>query len=154
MIHLPEQVSRRLHKVRKAAGQLAQENGLDPLPEQIAETCRMEVSEVIDLLNIIEQPVSLDVSTDDDSYYSVADVLEDTGSQVLPGVASQHEDVDLALATLTPRERAVIMLRYGINDGQSRTLLEVGKELGISRERVRQLEVVALRKLRPYYGCQ
>jgi RNA polymerase primary sigma factor len=153
MIHLPEHVSRRLHKVRKAAGQLAQENGLDPLPEQIAETCRMEVSEVIDLLNIIEQPVSLDVSTDDDSYYSVADVLEDTVSQVPSEVASQYEDVDMALAILTPRERAVIMLRYGIDDGQSRTLLEVGKELGISRERVRQLEGVALRKMRPYFGC-
>jgi RNA polymerase primary sigma factor len=152
MIHLPEHVSRRLHKVRRAAAQLAQESGLDPLAEQIAQACSMEVSEVIDLLNIIEQPVSLDMPTDDDSYYSVADVLEDTVSQVLPEVASQHEDVDLALATLTPRERAVIMLRYGIDDGQSRTLLEVGKELGISRERVRQLEVVALRKMRPYYG--
>src|SRR5205085_9402015 len=119
-----------------------------------AEACSMQVSEVIDLLNIIEQPVSLDVSTDDDSYYSVADVLEDTTSQVPTETASHYEDVDLALATLTPRERAVIMLRYGINDGQSRTLLEVGKELGISRERVRQLGVIALRKIRPYYGCQ
>ncbi|HZU00022.1 MAG TPA: sigma-70 family RNA polymerase sigma factor [Ktedonobacteraceae bacterium] len=154
MIHLPEHVSRRLHKVRRAAAQLAQESGLDPLPEQIAQACSMQVSEVIDLLNIIEQPVSLDVSTDDDSYYAVADVLEDTVSQVPSEVASQYEDIDLALAILTPRERAVITLRYGIDDGQSRTLLEVGKELGISRERVRQLEVVALRKMRPYFGCQ
>ena len=154
MIHLPEHVSRHLHKVRRAAAQLAQESGLDPLPEQIAEACSMEVSEVIDLLNIIEQPVSLDMPADDDAYYSVADVLEDTANLVPAETASQHEDVDRALAVLTPRERAVIMLRYGIDDGQSRTLLEVGKELGISRERVRQLEVVALRKMRPYYGCQ
>jgi RNA polymerase primary sigma factor len=152
MIHLPEHVSRRLQKVRRAAAQLVQESGLDPLPEQIAEACSMEVSEVIDLLNIIEQPVSLDVSADDDSYYSAADILEDTASQVPHETASQYEDVNLALTMLTPRERAVIMLRYGIEDGQSRTLLEVGKELGISRERVRQLEVVALRKIRPFYG--
>src|SRR5947209_4567338 len=112
----------------------------------------MKVSEVIDLLNIIEQPVSLDVPTDDDAYYSFADVLEDTVSQVPTETTSQYEEVDQALAVLTPRERAVIMLRYGIADGQSRTLLEVGKELGISRERVRQLEVVALRKMRPFYG--
>ncbi len=152
MIHLPEHVSRRLQKVRRAAAQLVQESGLDPLPEQIAEACSMEVNEVIDLLNIIEQPVSLDVSADDDSYYSVADVLEDTASRVPHETASQYEDVNLALTMLTARERAVIMLRYGIADGQSRTLLEVGKELGISRERVRQLEVVALRKMRPFYG--
>jgi RNA polymerase primary sigma factor len=94
------------------------------------------------------------VSTDDDSYYAVADVLEDTVSQVPSEVASRCEAIDLALAILTPRERAVIMLRYGIDDGQSRTLLEVGKELGISRERVRQLEGVALRKMRPYFGGQ
>ena len=152
LIHLPEHVATRLRKVRRVAAQLSQENGLDPLPEQIAEACSMEVSEVIDLLNIIEQPVSLDVSADDDSYYSAADILEDTASQVPHETASQYEDVNLALTMLTPRERAVIMLRYGIADGQSRTLLEVGKELGISRERVRQLEVVALRKMRPFYG--
>jgi RNA polymerase sigma factor (sigma-70 family) len=153
MIHLPEHVSRRLRKVRHVAAQLVQESGLDPLPEQIAEACGMEVSEVIDLLNIVEQPVSLDVPAEDDAYYSFADVLEDTASIVPAETASQHDDVDRALAVLTPRERAVIMLRYGIDDGQSRTLLEVGKELGISRERVRQLEVVALRKMRPYFGC-
>jgi RNA polymerase primary sigma factor len=105
------------------------------------------------LLNIIEQPVSLDVPTDD-VYSSVADMLADTASQVPTETTSQYEEVEQALAVLTPRERAVITLRYGINDGQSRTLLEVGKELGISRERVRQLEGVALRKMRPYFGCQ
>jgi RNA polymerase primary sigma factor len=64
------------------------------------------------------------------------------------------EELHRALALLTPREHAVITLRYGIGDGHSRTLLEIGKELGISRERVRQLEVVALRKMRSHYGCQ
>jgi RNA polymerase primary sigma factor len=151
LIHLPEHVATRLRKVRRIAAQLSQENGLDPLPEQIAEACNIDVNEVIDLLNIIEQPVSLDAPVDDEARYSLADTLEDSAAPAPAETASQHllgEELHKALALLTPRERSVITLRYGIGDGRSRTLLEVGKELGISRERVRQLEVVALMKLR------
>jgi RNA polymerase primary sigma factor len=151
LIHLPEHVATRLRKVRRIAAQLSQENGLDPLPEQIAEACNIDVNEVIDLLGIIEQPVSLDAPVDDEARYSLADTLEDSAAPAPAETASQHllgEELHRALALLTPRERSVITLRYGIGDGRSRTLLEVGKELGISRERVRQLEVVALMKLR------
>src|SRR5216683_2450992 len=151
LIHLPEHVATRLRKVRRIAAQLSQENGLDPLPEQIAEACNIEVNEVIDLLGVIEQPVSLDAPVDDEARYSLADTLEDSAAPAPAETASQHllgEELHRALALLTPRERSVITLRYGIGDGRSRTLLEVGKELGISRERVRQLEVVALMKLR------
>jgi len=151
IIHLPEHVATRLRKVRRIAAQLSQENGLDPLPEQIAEACNMELNEVVDLLGIIEQPVSLDAPVDDEARYSLADTLEDSAAPAPAETASQHllgEELHRALALLTPRERSVITLRYGIGDGRSRTLLEVGKELGISRERVRQLEVVALMKLR------
>jgi RNA polymerase primary sigma factor len=151
LIHLPEHVATRLRKVRRIAAQLSQENGLDPLPEQIAEACNMDLNEVVDLLGIIEQPVSLDAPVDDEARYSLADTLEDSASPAPAETASQHllgEELHHALALLTPRERSVITLRYGIGDGRSRTLLEVGKELGISRERVRQLEVVALMKLR------
>ena len=151
IIHLPEHVATRLRKVRRIAAQLSQENGLDPLPEQIAEACNMDLNEVIDLLGIIEQPVSLDAPVDDEARYSLADTLEDSAAPAPAETASQHllgEELHRALALLTPRERSVITLRYGIGDGRSRTLLEVGKELGISRERVRQLEVVALMKLR------
>ena len=151
LIHLPEHVATRLRKVRRVAAQLSQENGLDPLPEQIAEACNITVNEVVDLLGIIEQPVSLDAPVDDEARYSLADTLEDGAAPAPAETASQHllgEELHRALALLTPRERAVITLRYGIGDGRSRTLLEVGKELGISRERVRQLEVVALMKLR------
>jgi RNA polymerase primary sigma factor len=151
LIHLPEHVATRLRKVRRVAAQLSQENGLDPLPEQIAEACNIDVNEVIDLLGVIEQPVSLDAPVDDEARYSLADTLEDSTTPAPAETASQHllgEELHRALAMLTPRERAVITLRYGIGDGRSRTLLEVGKELGISRERVRQLEVVALMKLR------
>lgn len=151
LIHLPEHVATRLRKVRRIAAQLSQENGLDPLPEQIAEACNMDLNEVVDLLGIIEQPVSLDAPVDDEARYSLADTLEDSATPAPAETASQHllgEELHHALALLTPRERSVITLRYGIGDGRSRTLLEVGKELGISRERVRQLEVVALMKLR------
>jgi RNA polymerase primary sigma factor len=151
LIHLPEHVATRLRKVRRVAAQLSQENGLDPLPAQIAEACNIEVNEVMDLLGIIEQPVSLDAPVDDEARYSLADTLEDSAAPAPAETASQHllgEELHRALALLTPRERSVITLRYGIGDGRSRTLLEVGKELGISRERVRQLEVVALMKLR------
>ncbi len=137
--------------MRRTAAQLSQENGLDPLPEQIAEACNMDVNDVVDLLGIIEQPVSLDAPVDDEARYSLADTLEDSTAPAPAETASQHllgEELHRALALLTPRERSVITLRYGIGDGRSRTLLEVGKELGISRERVRQLEVVALIKLR------
>ncbi|HLG79171.1 MAG TPA: sigma-70 family RNA polymerase sigma factor [Ktedonobacteraceae bacterium] len=151
LIHLPEHVATRLRKVRRVAAQLSQENGLDPLPEQIAAACKMSLDEVTDLLGIIEQPVSLDAPVDDEARYSLGDTLEDSTAQAPAETASQHllgEELHRALAVLTPRERSVIALRYGIGDGHSRTLLEVGKELGISRERVRQLEVVALMKLR------
>jgi len=151
LIHLPEHVATRLRKVRRIAAQLSQENGLDPLPEQIAEVGNIDVNEVVDLLGVIEQPVSLDAPVDDDARYSLADTLEDSTAPAPAETASQHllgEELHRALALLTPRERSVIILRYGIGDGRSRTLLEVGKELGISRERVRQLEVVALMKLR------
>ena len=155
MIHLPEHVATRLRKVRRVAAQLSQENGLDPLPEQIAAACNLEATEVADLLGVIEQPVSLDAPVDDEARYSLADTLEDCTTPPPADTASQHllgEELHKALALLTPRERSVITLRYGIGDGRSRTLLEVGKELGISRERVRQLEVVALMKLRGLSG--
>lgn len=157
MIHLPEHVATRLRKVRRIAAQLSQENGLDPLPEQIAEACHFEVDEVNNLLGVIEQPVSLDAPVDDETRYSLGDTLEDNTTPPPSETASRHllgEELHRALNVLTPRERSVIVLRYGIGDGRSRTLLEVGKELGISRERVRQLEVVALMKLRGVTNAQ
>jgi RNA polymerase primary sigma factor len=151
LIHLPEHVSTRLRKVRRVASQLSQENGGDPLPEQIAEASGLATAEVDDLLHITEQPVSLDTPADTDNRLALSDTLEDPGVQAPADIASQHllgEELHRALAQLTSRERSVVILRYGIGDGRSRTLLEVGKELSISRERVRQLEMVALAKLR------
>jgi RNA polymerase primary sigma factor len=157
LIHLPEHVATNLRKLRRVAAQLSQENNLDPQPEQIAEACHFGLDEVKYLLDIPEQPVSLDVPVDDQARYSLADTLEDNAAPALAETASQHllgEELQRAMVLLTPRERSVITLRYGIGDGRSRTLLEVGKELGVSRERVRQLEVVALKKMRSKFICQ
>ena len=160
LIHLPEHVATRLRKMRRVAAQLAQEMGLDPLelrPEQIARACNFKVEEVKYLLDIVEQPVSLDVPVDDENRYSLADTIEDTVAPPLAESASRHlldEQLHRTLALLTEREYAVIILRYGIGDGRSRTLIEIGKELGISRERVRQLETRALQKMRVHYECE
>jgi RNA polymerase primary sigma factor len=157
LIHLPEHVATNLRKLRRVVAQLSQQNNLDPLPEQIAEACHFGLDEVKHLLDIVEQPVSLDVPVDGEARYSLADTIEDHATPALAETASQHllgEELQRALTLLTPRERSVITLRYGIGDGHSRTLLEVGKELGVSRERVRQLEVVALKKMRSTFICQ
>ncbi len=155
LIHLPEHIASRLHKVKRVATQLSQEQGLEPLPEHIAEACNLTLDEVKRLLALIEQPISLDTPVDDETHGSLADTLEDGAAPALAETASQHllgEELHQALTVLTPRERVVITLRFGIGDGRSRTLLEVGKALGISRERVRQLEVAALMKLRRQYS--
>jgi RNA polymerase primary sigma factor len=157
LIHLPEHVASRLHKVKRVATQLSQEHGLEPLPEHIAEVCTLTLDEVKRLLALIEQPVSLDAPVDDETRGSLADTLEDYAAPALAETASQNllgEELHQALTVLTPRERVVITLRFGIGDGRSRTLLEVGKALGISRERVRQLEVAALKKIRSHLGHQ
>lgn len=157
LIHLPEHVANSLRKVRRVASQLSQENGLDPLPEQIAEVCQMSRSEVVKLLDIIEQPASLDVPLDDDFRGTLADTIIDDVTPPLADTATQDligEELQQSLFILSPRERAVITLRFGIGDGRNRTLLEVGREMGISRERVRQLEVRAMDKIRSYFGVQ
>ncbi|TMC94629.1 MAG: sigma-70 family RNA polymerase sigma factor, partial [Chloroflexi bacterium] len=95
----------------------------------------------------------------DEAHSSLADTLEDSAASTLDEITAQrvlseqaHEQVHRALALLPPRERLVITLRYGISDGRSRTLLEVGKELGVTRERVRQLEAAAFKRMRPHIG--
>lgn len=148
LIHIPEYVVLRMRKVRRLADHLFQENGLDPHPEHIAEAGHLDVGEVIDLLSTIEQPMSLDRTLDESDPYSLADTLQETSPS-----SSQHlldEKLQHAFERLTVRERTVLTLHYGIGDGHCRTFTEVGKALGVSRERARQLEVVALRKLREW----
>src|SRR5216684_2183899 len=114
LIHLPEHVASRLHKVKRVATQLSQEQGLEPLPEHIAEACTLPLDEVKRLLALIEQPISLDTPVDDETHGSLADTLEDCAAPALAETASQHllgEELHQALTVLTPRERVVITLR-------------------------------------------
>lgn len=153
LIHLPEYVTARLGKIRRIAGQFSQASGFDPLPEQIAEASKVRLDEVIQLLSLIEQPRSLNAPVDDEDCSSLADTLEDTTVTAPDEIVSQRllgKELQQALALLTPRERWIISLRYGIGKRQSCTLLEVGKELGLSRERVRQIEAKALQKMRSH----
>ncbi len=155
LIQLPELVARRLGKVRRVVAQLWQENGRAPQPEQIAQTSQIQLDEVLQLLGLIEQPISLDMPVDEEAHSSLADTLEESAAGAPDEIAAQQvlsEQVHRALALLPARERVVLTQRYGISDGRSRTLLEVGNELGLSGERVRQLEAAALKRMRSHIG--
>lgn len=149
IIHVPEYVILRVRKVRQIAEQLLQKNGLDPLPEQIAEAGNLDITEVIDLLKVVEQPISLDATLDESDPYSLIETLQDHSTSSFP--PSQYllnEELQHAFEQLELRERTVLTLRYGIGNGHCCTLADIGKELGVSHERARQLEVAAIRKLR------
>jgi RNA polymerase primary sigma factor len=155
LIHLPEEVAKRLGKVRRVVAHLWQENGRAPQPEQIAQASQIQLDEVLQLLGFIEQPTSLDMSLDEETHFSLADTLEDSAARAPEEMAVQQEvseQVHRALALLPPRERVVITQRYGLSDGCNRSLLEVGKELSLSRERVRQIEAAALKRMRSRIG--
>src|SRR6266516_1709226 len=135
MIHLPEHVVVRLRRIRRIAAQLAFEHGIDPPPEEIAAACRMQVNEVVDLLGIVEQPVSLEALVHDEAVYSLGDNLEDSTTSPPTESASRDllgEDLQRAFARLPSREQTVIALRFGIGDGDSHTLSEIGKKLGVT----------------------
>jgi RNA polymerase primary sigma factor len=151
VIHLPEHVVVRLRRIRRIAAQLALEHGIDPPPEEIAAACHMRVNEVVDLLSIVEQPVSLEALINDEALYALDDILEDSATPPLAESTSRDlldEELQHVFLQLTPREQTVIALRFGIGDGNSNSLSEIGKKLGVTRERVRQLEGGALMKLR------
>jgi RNA polymerase primary sigma factor len=151
LIQLPEEVARRLGKVRRVVAHLWQENGRAPQPEQIAQASQIQRDEVLQLLGLIEQPISLDLPMDQETDFSLADTLEESAACAPDERAAQQdlsEQVHRVLNLLPPRERFVIIHRYGLGDGRSHTLLEIGQELGLTRERVRQLEAAALKRMR------
>jgi RNA polymerase primary sigma factor len=128
-----------------------QEQGLEPLPEQIALEVGLPRDRVVELLNVSEQPVSLDAPMADDEEYHLADVIEDSNTYaVVDQVAlqAQREHIEQAMTVLNQRERTIIEMRYGLKDGHSLSLDEVSVLFHLTRERIRQIEVKALRKLR------
>jgi RNA polymerase primary sigma factor len=150
-IHIPVHVVELIYKIKRIARRMYQEQGLEPLPEQIALEVGLSRDRVVELLNVSEQPVSLDAPMADDEEYHLADVIEDSNTYaVVDQVAlqAQREHIEQAMVVLNQRERTIIEMRYGLKDGHSLSLDEVSVLFHLTRERIRQIEVKALRKLR------
>src|SRR5256885_9990704 len=150
-IHIPVHVVEFIYKIKRVARRLYQEQGIEALPEQLAAEVGMTKDRVIELLNISEQPVSLDAPVADDEQYHLADMLVDD-SMMAPldqvSQQQQREHIERAMTVLNPRERTIIEMRYGLCDGHYHTLDDVSVKFQLTRERIRQIEVKALRKLR------
>jgi len=150
-IHIPVHIVEIIYRMRRIARRMYQEQGLEALPEQLAAEVGLPKERVVELLNLSEQPISLDAPVAEDEQYHLADTLEDTSMMAPTDQASQqllHDYVEKAMTVLSPRERIIIELRYGLQDGHYHTLDEVSTEFKLTRERIRQIEVKALRKLR------
>ncbi len=149
-IRIPVHMVETLHKVARSQRQLMQELGRDPSVEELAAHLELSPSRVRELLRIGQDTVSLEQPMGDDDF-SLGDLIEDE-SAVVPAAAAArtllHEALRHALAELSERERQVVRMRFGLDDGQARTLEEVGKEFGVTRERIRQIEGKVLAKLR------
>ncbi len=150
-IRIPVHMLETINKVIRVSRQLLQELGHDPSPEEIAEEMSMPVERVREILKIAQEPVSLETPIGEEEDSHLGDFIPDEDASEPAEAASftlLKEQLVEVLSTLTPREEKVLKLRFGILDGRTRTLEEVGKEFGVTRERIRQIEAKALRKLR------
>ena len=150
-IRIPVHMVETINKVIRVSRQLLQELGHDPSAEEIAAEMNMPVEKVRDILKIAQEPVSLETPIGEEEDSHLGDFIPDEDASEPSEAASftlLKEQLMAVLATLTPREEKVLRLRFGIEDGRTRTLEEVGKEFNVTRERIRQIEAKALRKLR------
>ena len=150
-IRIPVHMVETINKVIRVSRQLLQELGHDPTPEEIAEEMGMPVEKVRDILKIAQEPVSLETPIGEEEDSHLGDFIPDEDASEPSEAASftlLKEQLTSVLSTLTPREEKVLRLRFGIEDGRTRKLEEVGKEFNVTRERIRQIEAKALRKLR------
>ena len=150
-IRIPVHMVETIHKVSRAARQLLQELGREPTAEEIATRIDMPVERVREIMKVAQDPVSLETPIGEEEDSHLGDFVEDSDSPAPADAASYtllREQLQSVLHTLTQREEAVLRLRYGLDDGRPRTLEEVGQEFNITRERIRQIEAKALRKLR------
>lgn len=150
-IRIPVHMVETINKVIRVSRQLLQELGHDPSPEEIATEMGMPIDKVREILKIAQEPVSLETPIGEEEDSHLGDFIPDEDASEPSEAASftllREQLVDV-LGTLTPREEKVLKLRFGIEDGRTRTLEEVGKEFNVTRERIRQIEAKALRKLR------
>ena len=150
-IRIPVHMVETINKVIRVSRQLLQELGHDPSPNEIAAEMSMPVEKVREILKIAQEPVSLETPIGEEEDSHLGDFIPDEGASEPSEAASftlLKEQLMDVLSTLTPREEKVLKLRFGIEDGRTRTLEEVGKEFNVTRERIRQIEAKALRKLR------
>ena len=150
-IRIPVHMVETINKVIRVSRQLLQELGHDPTAEEIAEEMNLPVDKVRDILKIAQEPVSLETPIGEEEDSHLGDFIPDEEASEPAEAASfalLREQLDEVLDTLTPREKKVLELRFGMTDGRTRTLEEVGKEFNVTRERIRQIEAKALRKLR------
>ena len=150
-IRIPVHMVETINKLVRVQRQLVQELGRDPLPDEIAEEMNMEVEKVREIMKIAQEPVSLETPIGEEEDSHLGDFIEDDNALAPDDAATftmLREQLIEVLDTLTPREQKVLRLRFGLDDGRARTLEEVGKEFDVTRERIRQIEAKALRKLR------
>ncbi|MBQ9673133.1 MAG: RNA polymerase sigma factor RpoD [Ruminococcus sp.] len=150
-IRIPVHMVETINKVKKVSSQLLHQNGHEPTADEIAEEIDMPVDKVRDIMRVAQEPVSLETPIGEEEDSHLGDFIPDDDAPA-PADAASHtllrEQLNEVLDTLTPREEKVLRLRFGLEDGRSRTLEEVGKEFNVTRERIRQIEAKALRKLR------
>ena len=150
-IRIPVHMVETITKVKKVSSQLLHENGHDPTPEEFAEKLEMPVEKVREIMRIAQDPVSLETPIGEEEDSHLGDFIPDDDAPA-PAEAASHtllrEQLNEVLNTLTEREAKVLKLRFGLEDGKSRTLEEVGQRFEVTRERIRQIEAKALRKLR------
>ena len=150
-IRIPVHMVETINKLIRVSRQLLQELGREPFPEEIAEEMNMSVERVREILKISQEPVSLETPIGEEEDSHLGDFIQDDNVPVPADAAAftlLREQLKDVLSTLTDREQKVLRLRFGLDDGRARTLEEVGKEFNVTRERIRQIEAKALRKLR------
>jgi len=151
IIRLPVHMSEFISRVRKASAQLLAENGSEPTSEQIAERMGVPVERVRDVQRTSQEPVSLDTPIGEEEDSHLGDFIEDE-AMLTPDEAAANtmlrEQLDIVLGSLSPREVQIIRLRFGLEDGRCHTLEDVGERFNVTRERIRQIEAKALRKIR------
>jgi len=150
-IRIPVHMVETINKLIRISRQLLQEYGREPTPEEIGKVMKMPTERVREIIKIAQEPISLETPIGEEEDSHLGDFIEDQDALAPAEAASftmLKEQLEGVLDTLTPRERKVLKLRFGLDDGRPRTLEEVGREFGVTRERIRQIEAKALRKLR------
>ena len=150
-IRIPVHMVETINKLLSISRHLAQEYGREPTPTEVGEEMEIPPEKVREIIKVSQLPISLEAPIGEEEDSHLGDFIEDQNALPPPDAASKQllrEQIDGVLSSLTPREQRVLQLRFGLEDGRSRTLEEVGKEFNVTRERIRQIEAKALRKLR------